>query len=400
MKKLLIIFSLILFFSIPNNACTTAVISGKYTANGRPVIWKLRDTEKYENTVRYFTDGKYAYVALFNAEDSEGKEVWGGVNITGFAIMNSASFNLNDNDNSKIKDREGIVMKLALQYCKNLQDFENLLDTLSRPMGLAAHFGVIDAEGGAAFYETDNRKFVKFDANDPKTAPQGYILRTNYAFTGKKGVGYGYIRMQTAEEIFAEAAKKGKLTPRTVIQDFSRCLKHPVLKKDFREIYEKEPEGDYYVNSGDFITRHGSSSALIIEGRNSNEPEVLPVMWTMVGYPNTCMVLPVFPGYSPPKVLQPDASGKSELNTLAMKLKKECYPIETASGYKYLHISKLISGNKKGYIQQLEHAENEVFNKLKIFQRKHKLKKPEAQEVALFYDFLDQYVHDIYAHIQ
>ena len=47
MKKILFIgFTLatLLMFITPTKACTTAVISGKYTKDGKPMLWKNRDT--------------------------------------------------------------------------------------------------------------------------------------------------------------------------------------------------------------------------------------------------------------------------------------------------------------------------------------------------------------------
>lgn len=144
--------------------------------------------------MRYFTDGKYPYLGLINSSDTEGKNVWAGSNSVGFAIMNSASFNVNEKDSVDIENQEGAFMKLALQTCASLAEFEELLNTHPRPMGLAAHFGVIDAHGGAAFYEVNNYTWTKFDANE---APEGYVLRTNYSETGTPDVGYGFIRRKT-----------------------------------------------------------------------------------------------------------------------------------------------------------------------------------------------------------
>ncbi|MBU0560243.1 MAG: hypothetical protein KJ799_17120 [Bacteroidetes bacterium] len=59
-------------------------------------------------------------------------------------------------------------MKLALQTCESLEDFERLLTSLPKPMGLDANFGMIDAYGGACYYETGNYDFLKYDANYPQ----------------------------------------------------------------------------------------------------------------------------------------------------------------------------------------------------------------------------------------
>jgi hypothetical protein len=61
-------------------------------------------------------------------------------------------------------------MKLALQTSRTLEDFENLLKSIPKPMGSDANFGGIDAFGGAAFYETGNFHFKKFDAGFPLTS--------------------------------------------------------------------------------------------------------------------------------------------------------------------------------------------------------------------------------------
>ena len=170
MKRTLFIFLLSFIISFPVLACTTAIISGKYTADGRPLLYKHRDTGSLQNKLMYFTDGKYSYTGIVNSSDKAGKEVWGGYNSTGFAIMNSASYNLNPDEDGK-DELEGVVMKLALQRCSTLADFERLLDSLPKPMYVSANFGVIDAQGGAAYYETGDYTYKKFDANDTIPPP-------------------------------------------------------------------------------------------------------------------------------------------------------------------------------------------------------------------------------------
>ena len=180
--KHITILSFLLGFAYGSSmACTTAVISGKSTKDGRPILWKHRDSESYQNKLRLFNDGAFTYVGLINSNDNKGDQIWGGNNEFGFAIMNSASFNLREDKDAKFKDQEGVIMKKALQSCKTLEDFEKLLSNLPKPMGLEANFGVIDAKGGAAYFETNDNGFVKFDANDNKVAPNGYIIRANYS---------------------------------------------------------------------------------------------------------------------------------------------------------------------------------------------------------------------------
>ena len=213
--------------------CTSAVVSGRVTASGRPLLWKLRDTEKLENRLQYFSDGKYAYVGLVNADSTASTMVWGGCNSAGFAIINTAAFNTNAGDTTKFTDQEGVVMKEALMECATLADFEAFLSRRKRPWGLNANFGVIDAQGGAAYYETDNNRFEKFDVNDIHVAPRGFLVRTNYTFTGTPNVGYGFIRYATAEREMSEAQTRGVLDRSLFTERLARNLSNSMTGDDY-----------------------------------------------------------------------------------------------------------------------------------------------------------------------
>ena len=60
-------------------ACTTAVVSGKATADGRPLLWKSRDTRTTRlNEVVVYEGKTYRVLAVFNAGKRDA--VWMGVN--------------------------------------------------------------------------------------------------------------------------------------------------------------------------------------------------------------------------------------------------------------------------------------------------------------------------------
>ena len=102
----------------------------------------------------------------------------------------------------------------ALGECRTLEDFEKFLDRHKRPIGVEANFGVIDAFGGAAYYEVNNQGWTKLDVNDPKIAPEGYIVYTNHSFTGRFNDGMGYIRYGNARHIVAQKlARNERITP-------------------------------------------------------------------------------------------------------------------------------------------------------------------------------------------
>ena len=122
MKRLLL--TLILTITVTAAfACTSAIVSANKTLNGRPLLWKHRDTGEENNKVERTpaSDGVYEHVALYNASDSLNREAWMGYNSEGFAIMNTASYNLkNDTISTKDMDKEGVVMKIALSRCRTV----------------------------------------------------------------------------------------------------------------------------------------------------------------------------------------------------------------------------------------------------------------------------------------
>jgi len=396
--KRLFLFTLMALSYLNGAACTTAIISGKYTKDGRPMMWKVRDTDYAKNCMIYFADGKYSYVGMVNSEDQSGKQIWGGANSSGFSIMNSASFNVNLNDTSSKKDLEGYFMRQALQQCATLADFETMLAANPKPMGLAAHFGVIDANGGAAFYEVNNYTYTKFDANNPGEAPNGYIIRTNFSFTGKKDVGYGFIRFQTAQELFFDAEGKGKLNYQTIIQEFSRCLKNPILNRDYRTEFSAIPSGEHFVNADDLITRNETSSAILVHGVKPGEPADMATIWTIIGFPNTCVAMPVWVrgGANLPKMLLRDANGNSPLNRMALTLADECFPIKRSGGVRYLQISKLFNLENTGYVQRIEVLERSLFKATDAKMDLWRKSTPSVNEITSYYAWLDDLVAKTY----
>ena len=365
MKSLkLIIFAFIISGIVVSMlpACTTAIVSGKYTPDGRPLLFKHRDAGELQNKLMFFSDGKYEYIGLVNSPDSLGNEIWAGCNGAGFAIMNAASYNLNENDTTSLKDREGIVMKKALQSCATVDDFERLLKEMPKPLGVEANFGIIDARGGAAYFECGNFDYFKIDANDPQSAPFGYIVRTNYSFARDQDKGYGYIRFQTAEELFYNAAASDDLTFEFILKKVSRCLKHSMTKTDLTEDLPASTDQARFVFFRDFIPRFSSASTVVVHGVRPDESPEFTTMWTILGFQFCSVAMPtwVSGGRDLPAVLMADKSGNAPLCDKAMQLKNRCFPIQRGSGYRYMNLSALMNQAGDGVLQKLRPIEDKI----------------------------------------
>ncbi len=338
-KKLLILAAAALLAAGNVWACTSAIVSAKAAKNGRPLLWKHRDTSAENNFVERMPaqNGDLAYVALYNAGDSTLSEAWMGMNEAGFAIMNTASYNLAP-DTAKFMDQEGVVMALALKKCRTLSDFETLLDTLPKPMGVQANFGLIDAAGEGAYYETDDYSYTKFSLAD---APGGVLVRTNYSYSGAPDKGYGYIREENAKELLAPYIKGDSITPSTFTEGISQCFYHSLLGEDLTE-----GNGEWIIDQ-DFIPRNISSASIVIEGVEPGEDPRLSIMWTEIGYPPCSYVLPVTVDSVPEELRPIGPNGHSPLCDWVVERKHQVFPIERGSGKSYIFLPAL-----KGYLQE------------------------------------------------
>ena len=359
MRKLLSVIIVYLVGWIPMYPCTSAVVSGRVTPDGRPLLWKHRDASDLNNRIVHFEaeGGKLEFVGLVNGVDTMANEVWAGYNTSGFAIMNTASYNLK-NDTSSLSDREGVVMKQALGECRTVEDFARLLDSLPRPIGVEANFGVIDALGGAAYFEVNSYEVFRYDVKD---SPDGYLLRTNYSVSGRPNEGYGYIRYDNAARLFSRAASERSITPEWITGICSRSFYHTLLGRDFTT--------DTWVVDQDFIPRRSTSASVVIEGVKSGESPVFTTMWTMLGYPPCSVVLPVWIGceYGVPTLLQgSEDSVRSPLCEWSNRLKNKVFSLERGSGPHYLHMALLYTPESNGYAQRLLSLEKEIYAESRI----------------------------------
>jgi hypothetical protein len=394
--KLIIHFLIVLIVAstFHSFACTTTVISSKATADGRPLLFKHRDTNDVQNKVMFFEDGDYDYIGLINSKDIEGEEVWAGYNSAGFAIMNSATYNQNLNDTTQLKDREGFIMKRALQKCASLKDFEQLLNRLPKPLGVDANFGVIDASGGAAYYETNNYSFTKFDVNDPVIAPFGYLIRTNYAFRGERSEDYGVIRYQTASELFEQAYTTNTLSHKFLLQDVSRSLEHSLTNVDLRDQMPENGDINKFVSFQDFIPRYSSAATVCIQGVKENESPEYSTMWTILGFQLSSVAVPVWiaAGKELPKLLVPDSTGYASLCNKALILKAKIFPLNRGSYKDYIDLSKVMNKENTGILQQILPLENTILHETKIKMNNWLKDNPDEEIIKVYYNWLDEIV--------
>ena len=107
-------------------ACTSVIISGSRTESGVPLMFKNRDTDCPDNRLAWFAVDSVSFVGLVNAPVDSG-EVWAGQNSLGFAVMNTAVYNF-DEDSLTADYRSDLLRhhrdsdRLAARFAEVLSD--------------------------------------------------------------------------------------------------------------------------------------------------------------------------------------------------------------------------------------------------------------------------------------
>lgn len=301
-------------------ACTSAIVSAKASADGRPFIWKHRDTGTEQNFIeRVESPGCLTFVALFNGGDRDLRDAWLGMNEAGLMVMNTASYNLAP-DTARLKDMEGVVMRRALEVCRTVQDFRNLLDTLPRPMGVQANFGVLDRNGDGGYFETDDVSYTPFMLSD--TVP--YLVRTNFSVTGNDTDGYGYIRYDNACHLLGDMPFR----PEMLTEGLSRSFYHSRLDKDMAT-----PAAGRWVIDQDFIPRYSSTASVVMVNGLGQDEEV---MFATLGYPPVGELFKITINNVPDDVRPVDKGYTAPANNRALVRKRKAFPVRRGSGKHYI----------------------------------------------------------------
>lgn len=331
MKLLPLLASLLLLAASPLSACTTAVISGKATADGRPMLWKNRDAADIHNQIVYCQDGRYPYLGVVNFRDMAGLQIWAGVNSQGFSIMNNVSYNLETKGDDSVM--EGTFMKLALQSCATVEEFQALLERSNHGgRNVAANFGVIDAKGGAAYFETDEKGYRRYDAS---TSPGGFIVRTNYSHCAKQGEGAGFIREARAQELVGRLQTEGRLLPEAFLTEVVRDTANEKIGS-----YPARTRSGYaYI--GDSLSRQETSSAFLLAGVRPDESPALCTAWVILGLPVTGVSVPLWvEAQSAPVEV---AAGKeyAPLHVAFDRVRLYLYPEQASELKRYMNAGRL-----------------------------------------------------------
>ncbi len=350
-STMLLIFLLALLTSFHTAySCTIAVISGSITPDGRPLLWKNRDinNSNYDTQeVRYYDNGQHGgYLCLVTTGRHDEITSYFGINDAGFAIMNSLSPDLATGSPSK----NGIFMKLALQQCGNVDDFQNLLDSTTGFRGhIWANFGVIDGLGNAAMFETDDTDYRRYDADGP--GQNGVVIRANNSVWGGGELGSRYDR---ATLLIDAAVANNELDYRHLIQSIAKNLgETPSM-----------PCGQW-ATVEPAINRYTTRSSVVVHGVMTGEDPRLSTFWCTLGEPGCGVSIPLWSSSGQPSNLIYN-SGEEALFCSAIK-EKELYCYSSLTNDSTIDTEALVGTDGQGGIQAYSlPIENDSFDTVEM----------------------------------
>ena len=377
--------------SLSASACTSVIVSGKATTDGRPLLFKNRDTGTLENRMLVVHGQRFRYVGLVNTADTLAESVWGGHNEAGFAIINTAAYNLNGDEGDT--EGDGILIRKALSLCATVEDFETLLDTIAKPRQVNSNFGVLDAHGCCAYYETGHYKYVKFDVNDPTVAPDGYLMRTNFGTTGNHLLDQGVERYCSITDYMTAAAGEGKFDATRLLTCIPRYFTHGLTKWKMEDFMPATEHDTQMFPISDYITRYSTASTILVQGVLPHEKPENTVSWVIIGSPMTAVAVPalLLPSEKLPEMLGDDGTACARLNTLSLTLKERIFSLQRGNTKAYIDLSKLMNRAQTGTVQRLRPVEQEVVKK-GVESIEKLRKKRDFKAIETYYKWVDDYL--------
>lgn len=323
-----VVFVIAAIISFGAEECTVGVASGRITADGRPILWKNRDIPpRYRNNdVRFINGERYDFLALMTVGYDQ--YAWAGSNSAGLCLVNAASSDLSGTN--KTGPGNGEFLKMALGQCATVSDFESLLQHTNWPgRKTNGNFATIDAAGAAVLFEVRNYSYTRFDTGDEKTAPDGFLVRSNFALTSDGS--HGQIRYKRANELWREAAQTGTLSASTVLNRIATDLADD-SGNPFP--YDRNPKGGALpsaVPTNHTINRGTTSAAIVFTGVKAGESPDFTTMWCVLGQPALTPCVPAWVASGKiPSVLS-GATGSPICQT-AMKMQDAYSYIKTEKG--------------------------------------------------------------------
>jgi len=363
------------------SGCTIGVASGKVTTDGRAMIWKIRDwSQKPNNEVYFNCSYKYKFVAVANAGE---RGVRMGLNEKGLALMNS---NSTDMISAKKGPNAGEFQETAIGTCATVDEFEALLKkTNVSGRKTRANIITLDATGAVAIFETSGNEYFRYDATDPNVAPDGFIIRSNFAFHGWakesiEHVPWGVDRYNRSSTIIKKLIDEGNLDYKNILHRNFRDFSEHWTSKPYsvpleQQVSQEIPLG--YIQCHDSLCRDITVSAAVVVGVLPGEESKLSTLWSILGQTACGIAIPYWPvGETPPEANGPKTA---PLCDAARNIKTLVFDYPDAANC--INTYKLKDGKGDGLWKILFPAEDRIFAETEAKLAKWRKSGPDVEEM-------------------
>ncbi|MEA3288214.1 MAG: T9SS type A sorting domain-containing protein [Candidatus Marinimicrobia bacterium] len=348
-----------------NEGCTIGVAAGIATPDGRPMIWKNRDTEATASNASVFWStgdpNEFEYLAVISGGNTN--LIYQGVNSQGFAIVNSL---IDDLPQGTTGPGNGTFIRMALESCGTVAEFIQLLNqTNISGRRTQANFAVLDSTGDAKMIEAGGNVYWVYDAAE---APNGYIVRANFSMAGD-GVGgpFGHGRFVRSSALISDFHAGDSLNHRSIIRyqmrEFNGIDGSPIgVPSDDVSLYPVVPIG--YISNAVSICRSICISATVVHGVIPDEPARTTTMWNLLGQPSTAIALPYWPiGEAPAAATGLQGCTLSDIaNSLLSGIDTTIYINQYQMDLEFINTPMLRNYNGEGLWANIFPAEDSIFS--------------------------------------
>ncbi len=347
-----------------------AVIPSVSSVDDRPMLWINRESDNKDIQLYYFRGELYDYIGVIENHDTS--RVFMGMNTAGFALVYTGAF---DQTGDSLTDN-GQFTKSALGICGKIND----LDELLQKSHTAANFGCFDVHGNCAVFETGH-DMIKYDVNDRNGGADGFLVRGNFSFSGRKDVPGTSWRYHRACELLSNAVDSHNLDYKYIIQHVARDLKNPDLDPyplPYRQKFREAPEG--FIKTDDSINQYRTVVAAVFVGASKRNYAGPASLWIIPGDPVCGVAVPLWPACSDiPKEL----TGKSisNMNKVIQKAHDRLYYKQKWPAFMD---SKFYSSGKNSMSAKILKTETEIFNDTDKFSKSLQNKKIQFNEIEKF----------------
>jgi len=290
--KIIVICSFLLT-SLQLHASTIGMISGDVTVDGHPLLVKNRDNSANPNQEFFYNStGPYHYISVTYAGVTD--QAYAGVNDQGLAIVNADAWNLPETVPGP--DDDGAIIDLGLRTCATLEDFQEIMDSTDvTGRTLATMYAVIEASGNGAIWECADYFHYRFDLDDTTAAPNGYMVRANFAYEGGS-YHLGQHRHDTFLAILDSASALNIITHDFVSMNIQQNIineeNNPYPLPYTGRENAAQPYGFFHTH--DAINRDITRSGCVVQGVIDGEDPMLATLWALVGEPIAVPALPLW----------------------------------------------------------------------------------------------------------